>query len=525
MTGWQVVRRRLRGAPRQWAWPAVLIALTIAGALVWLGTRQGVGASADSAVYVSGARNIADGDGFLSFSLQPITTFPPGFSTTLAAGERLGIDAAEGARALDVVAFGALVLLTFVLARRHVRSAWLCVWAAAAVAFSPALLGVYTYAWSEPVFNVLVLATLLIVEPLMARRGRDPALLFLAAVVAGVAFSYRYAGITVLALPAMVILASAWRNGFRALLGRALAYIGLALIVPALVVARNLSEGAGALGNRQPSDETLGEVAQDTIHTFGEWALRSEFPRLGYVALASAGVVMTIGLGIAARQGIRGRRTEGAPILPLVTFVIAYLVYITVSELTTSIDRIGSRLLSPIFAPSVVIGAIALQEVLGANRSDRHRLLRWVTAGLSATLVLWLAASLRSSVATARKSAAMGQGYTSTSWRTSELATVVRRLPLRSLVFSNADDGLYYVSRHQPVFSSRALRARPAPLSRAYLAWYARASDGGATPTELRGLGFALCEVATTKDGTLYRLTIDRRNPGMDTLPPCPTTP
>src|SRR3984893_6097783 len=424
MTGWHVVRRRLRGAPRQWAWPTVLIALTIAGALVWLGTRQGVGASADSAVYVSGARNIADGDGFLSFSLQPITTFPPGFSTTPAAGERLGIDAAEGARALDVVAFAALVLLTFVLARRHVRSAWLCVWAAAAVAFSPALLGVYTYAWSEPVFNVLVLATLLIVEPLMARRGRDLALLFLAAVVAGVAFSYRYAGITVLALPAMVILASAWRNGFRALLGRALAYIGLALIVPALVVARNLSEGAGALGNRQPSDETLGEVAQDTIHTFGEWALRSEFPRLGYVALASAGVIMTIGLGIAARQGIRGRSTEGAPLLPLVTFVIAYLVYITVSELTTSIDRIGSRLLSPIFAPSVVIGAIALQEVLGANRSDRHRLLRWATAGLSATLVLWLGASLRSSVATARKSAAMGQGYTSTSWRTSELATV-----------------------------------------------------------------------------------------------------
>jgi hypothetical protein len=316
VTGWHVVRGRQRGAARQWAWPAVVVAMMIAGALVWLGTRQGVGASSDSAVYVSGARNLADGDEFVSFSLQPITTFPPGFPITLAAGDRLGVDPAEGARALDVVAFGALVLLTFLLARRHVVSPWLCVWTAAAVAFAPALLGVYTYAWSEPVFNVLVLAMLLIVEPLMVRRGRDPVLLFLAAVVAGVAFSYRYAGITVLALPAIVILASAWRDGFRALLARTSTYVGLAMVVPALVVARNLSDGAAVLGDRGTSDETLGGVAQDMMRTFHEWALRSESSLLGYVALAGAGVVMTFGLGIAVRRRTRGHRGEGAPLLP-----------------------------------------------------------------------------------------------------------------------------------------------------------------------------------------------------------------
>jgi hypothetical protein len=525
VTGWHVVRGRQRGAARQWAWPAVVVAMMIAGALVWLGTRQGVGASSDSAVYVSGARNLADGDEFVSFSLQPITTFPPGFPITLAAGDRLGVDPAEGARALDVVAFGALVLLTFLLARRHVGSPWLCVWTAAAVAFAPALLGVYTYAWSEPVFNVLVLAMLLIVEPLMVRRGRDPVLLFLAAVVAGVAFSYRYAGITVLALPAIVILASAWRDGFRALLARTSTYVGLAMVVPALVVARNLSDGAGVLGDRGTSDETLGGVAQDMMRTFHEWALRSESSLLGYVALAGAGVVMTFGLGIAVRRRTRGHRGEGAPLLPLVTYVVVYLGYITASELSTSLDRVASRLLSPIFAPSIVLGAIALQEVLGFDWGGRHGLRRWATAALSAALVLWLGVSLRSSVVAGRKDGERGQGYASRSWKASELAARVRGVPPRSRVFSNAAAGLYYVSGHQPVSSSPALRARRAPLSHAYLAWYAGSSDGAATPSELRDLGFSLCVVARTRDGTLYRVTIDKRNPRMDTLPACPATP
>lgn len=490
-----------------------MISMMIAAALVLLGTRQGVGASFDSAVYVSGARNLADGAGLVNFSLQPIVSFPPGFPMTLAAGDRLGIDPAQGARVLDAVAFAVLVLLTFLLVRRHVRRQWLCVWAAAAVAFAPALLGVYTYAWSEPVFNVLVLAMLLIVEQLMVKRGRDPVLLFLAAVIAGVAFSYRYAGITVLALPAIVIPVSAWRDGFRALLARTSAYVGLALVAPALIVARNISEEAGPLGYRRPSDETLGGVAQDMIRTFDEWALSSESSVFSSIALAGAGVVMAVGLGIAAQRRIRGDRTEGAPLFPIAAFVVAYLGYLTASELATSLDRVGSRLLSPVFAPSVVLGAIALHEVLGADWVDRHRLRRWATAGLSATLALWLGASLRSAVATARKDGERGQGYASRSWESSELAARVRGLPPSSPIYSNAEAGLYFVNRHQPVYPSRALRARPASLFRAHLAWFARISDDEATSAELRDLGYSLCAIARTRDGTLYRVTIDGRSP------------
>src|SRR5689334_23211459 len=85
---------RSRGSPvtGRTAWLAVGLVAISAVILVVVGTRQGSALSPDSADYISGARNLAAGRGFVNYSLQPITTFPPGFSATLALGDRLGLN-------------------------------------------------------------------------------------------------------------------------------------------------------------------------------------------------------------------------------------------------------------------------------------------------------------------------------------------------------------------------------------------------------------------------------------------------
>jgi hypothetical protein len=496
-------------------WAAVVVAALIAVGLVLVGTGRGPGVSPDSTSYISGAENLSSGIGYVNYSLLPITRFPPGFSMTLAVGDRLGIDADDGARWLNAFAFGALVVLVFLLARRHVRNVWLAAWAATAVAFAPAMLGAHTYALTESVFSVLVVAMLLVLEPLMQRRGRDPLLIILAAVVGASAFLYRYAGITVVALPVLVIVVSAWRDQLRAVLVRVLAYVALASAVPALVIARNLSEGSDALGDRPPSTETVRGVTLDMTRTFSEWTLDARVPAaLRYAALAAAAGLVFAGLGSLVRRRTRGQRIEGAPLLPLAAFVVSYLAYMVVGELTTSIDPLNTRLLAPAFAPSVVLAAIAVQELVTLDWRGSRRL---VTRGLGVALVLWLGGSLAASAVRARHLGQAGQVYSSKSWQDSDLAARVRELPRAVVVFSNHPDGIYSVAGRQPVYLSpvkgfvpspdeaRRRRLRDAPG--AYLAWYRNSFRGQAlTPGELRRRGLSLEPVTKTSDGVLYRV-------------------
>ena len=499
----------------RWVGAAVAVAALIAVGLVLVGTRQGPGASPDTTNYISGAGNLSSGDGFVNYALVPITRFPPGFSMTLAVGDRLGIDASDGARWLNAFAFGALVVLVFLLARRHVRSVWLAAWAAAAVAFAPAMLGVHTYALTESVFSVLVVAMLLVLEPLMQRRGRAPLLLLVAAVIGAAAFLYRYAGMTVLALPVLVIVVSGWRDRLGSVLVRVLTYVALASAVPALVVARNLSEGTDSLGDRSSSEETVRDVALDMTGALSEWTLDARVPAaLRYAALAGAAVLVFAGLGVSVQRSRRGQRVEGTPLLPLAAFVVGYLAYMVVSELTTRIDPVNTRLLAPVFAPSVVLAAIAVQELVARDWRGHRRL---VTRGLGVALVLWLGVSLTASAARARHVGQAGQVYSSESWQHSELAARVRDLPQESFVFSNHPDGIYYVASRQPIYLSPAADSIPSPekvfrrqlndSSSVYLAWYTNSFRGSIlTPGELRRRGLSLEPVTKTSDGVLYRV-------------------
>lgn len=229
---------------RHSTWAAVVIVAMCAVALALLATRHGPQVTNDSATYLAGARNLEAGRGFVSYDLQPITLFPPGLSLTLAGADRLGLDPVDAARILHAFAYGASVVLVFLLARRHVRREWIAVAAAAAVALSTAMLNVYTAIWSEPIYCLAAVGLILVLESLMARRGQAIPLAVAAGLIASVGFAYRYAGHVLLVLPVLTITVAAWRDGLAAVIRRLVPYLATAAIVPALVAARNRSKGS-----------------------------------------------------------------------------------------------------------------------------------------------------------------------------------------------------------------------------------------------------------------------------------------
>jgi hypothetical protein len=438
-----------------WAWSLVGVAAITAITLTILATGHGPGVSPDSVVYLSGARNLAGGRGYDSYALQPITEYPFGLSATLGLGAKVGIDPGDGARWLNALAFGALVALTFVLARRHLRHLWLAVGAAVAVAWAAPLMGVFSEAWSEPVFCVLAVALVLVLEQLLADREHALGWLVAAALLASVGFTFRYAGLALLALPVLVIGVATRRDGWRVAVARTLTYLALAAVLPAWVISRNLADGSAVFGPRASSIETLGGVAHSLLVTVRSWTLAGEdvSSALGWVVLVGAVAVVALGVAAAWPDDRRPAAPGAISLVPLVALVGGYVAYLVVSELVTNINAIDTRLLSPVYAPAVVLFLLAVDPlVAGSGRGNQ----RWLAACFAVMVGVWLVASLAESAARVHQDAEEGQGFASPSWVDSSFVAAYRRLPRDARVYSNYADGLYWATGRQPVNDSPA---------------------------------------------------------------------
>ena len=507
---------------RRWMPGAVVAVVALfAVTLALFGSRTSPGVSSDSIDYISGARNLARDGLYVDYASKPITLFPPGFPLTLAAGDTIGVDPVDGARWLNALAFGALVVLMFVLARRHVR-VWLAVGASAALALAPGSFGVFTFVWTEPVFCVLTVAMILALEPLMMSRGRDRKFMVLVGVLGATAFLYRYAGVVLVVLPTLIIAVGARRDGFAAIVRRVGAYSALAVIVPVVVVARNLSHGTDALGPRASSLESPASVARDLMDSWRSWLVDSRAPSVvAYLVLAGVVAVVATGVWIALRSrrtktGSDERRVHDTTMFPLAAFVVGYLAYLVVSELVTNVDVLDVRLLAPVLAPAVVLVTVAVERILQFDWAIGGR---WIPRVVVGAFAVWLIASLATSVDRARTDGAAGQRFAADSWRGSALVSAVEQLDHDAVIYSNVANGIYYASGRQPISPSPASHfyrsadtRNELPLFQreveqagsAFLAWQPEYGSGWVSPADLRRRGFDVELVAKTADGAIY---------------------
>jgi hypothetical protein len=481
-----------------------------------LGPRQ---TGSDAAAYIAGARHLAAGRGYLDYSLLPVTTWPPGFSLALGLGRLLGLDPLDGARYLNALMSGCLVLLVFCLARRHLRQGWL-VWAVAvAVAIAPSMLRINSTALTEPAFSVLVIALILVLENVESAEAYAIAPVLVAALIASAAYALRYAGVVLLVVPVLVIIRCA--GDFRLRLRRTLVYLATAVIVPLIIGVRNLSIGSGFFGPRFSSVETVRSVERDLSSTIRDWLQAGSVvdPRLGYVLLFGSFTLLVLGGVARSRSSDKTNDIRRASLVTLVSCTSIYLLFLVMSALVTNLDPIDNRLLAPIFAPSLVLVGIAIEHVLTLAP---RRVEGALTIAAVAVALLWLSIAAVVSWRKASHPGSFGQDYAIPVWTDSAFVRHARDLPPGSNVYSNAADGLYLTLRREPLYDSpmrtqfrspdaahqslaefRA-RVRRSPLT-TYLVWYRpNAESYLLSPSEIRRRGFSLTPVFTSKDGTIY---------------------
>ena len=528
----------------------LLAGLGILGAALALAREinSGVGLLWDEVNYISVARSLLAGDGFIQFNGSIYSDWPPLYPLLLA-GSGLGVfDPLTVAGPLNAAIFGLTVFIAGIYLRTRLESRLLLLGGVLALALAGPLLAVATWAASEPLFILLcLLAWMQADRALSARDARSArSALVWAGVFTALACLTRYMGITVvMALAPLLALQRGVALPEKA--QRIIIYMLLALAPLGLWMLRNqLLVGSLTGGRDYPVAVSLAEVLRRKLNIITGWlfpeppiwyfALPADYTfLLGAVGVALLAIVLGRALW-AHCQGVGNAARNGQLVFAgFAALYIAAVIGAFVQGFTSNIH--STRYLVPAYLPLLLTALLALDPALRQVRQWRRRQRRgWRRATavgasviLIAGLVLWLAWQIP---VNARTIIQVNGGqiplegypnYAYARWADSAALRYLRAEITDGVVFSNRDAAAYIhsggLTQHQPLpCSIDGIRWHLDPARTAgavYLLWFYYSVGGSCeAPADYDGHYAGLDEllaavplepVAAFDDGVLFR--------------------
>ena len=449
---------------RRWAGPGLLIVIALAGAAhLWVRTGEyGLGLTNDSLNYLATAEIIADGKGLRS-PAGGLLLHPPLYPLVLAGVSRLGVEPVAAAQLVNIAAFGLLTLLAGLWLRRRVRYGVIAGTGALTVMAASPLVNAASYLWTETLFVLLILLSLLQLEAFLQRPGRKLPLAA-SAICAGLAAVARYMGIAGILTGVLLILAIP-KLPARVRLAYAVAYGAAASVPLAVYMARNYAvSGSWIESPNRGVDYTIGDALRDLADgalgylqiadtVVGGWS-GLFWAGVGLTALAATvGVLLYFRL---TRAGDAGRDTAAASgtgtglasALPFAVFAAAYVAILLIAVTYRDTESIDGRLLMPILTPLLLIGALMADRVLRIEARGWLAALKWLAA--TAALLFWaanLAYEIRSGLgetATALESGYIGDTYNTAQWRDGETPAYLKAHPVAGTAYTNHAGRLWW---------------------------------------------------------------------------------
>lgn len=408
-------------------------------------SRYGAFIQGDAGAYLNMAAGFQAGDGGGNDG-----HYPPGYPLLMAALGLAGIDPREAARLINVTAFGSTLLAAGFWLRRHARSRIVACLAASILGVSVPLNYYASIIHSEALFTLFLLLALICVgESIRAEERREGRLWCLSAsTFASLASVTRYAGVTVIAASALVIMLRLRAPLVDKLKSGALFGAVSSLPLAAVLAYNEMSHGNMFGGHRlRPEDE------QDwAIPRFDWWMQVLNAPDWFPLLLALAVFALAAAGGWMAHVRCTSSRSmssfDWTPAVPFLVFASVYGVLIlTVASMVT----IGSkaRYLAMLHAPVFLSMAILVDRFLGLKvEGPRAAAAKWtvvslLAAGGFADAVLSARTNLRAT-AEAMESG-RSEAYNNAWWEASETLDYVRATPPGTMIFSNHPNAFFLI--------------------------------------------------------------------------------
>lgn len=447
--------------PRLASFIALCLIAVIGVVLILRATPNGLGLSDDSIAYIAGARSMAAGEGYREAWLasnQPVTHFPPAFSSVLAFFGLFGADPLRAARWVNALLFGLNAALLGILGWRMTPSLTAGIVLAGLFVASGEMFSVHAVAMSEPLFIFLSLLAFWMFD-LYFERHHHWLWMIACGTFVGMAYLTRYAGLALVAtfVAALLILHTTWRKRLTSI------GIFLASFIPwALGWSIRNRIIAGNATNRAFAWHPLSsENIEPGLRVFSDLFIPIEPVRRvifrqpgvieGMIALVLGGifvwVVVTAWRYLSKPQHERTGK-EAREVLSFTTglYIFAYLASIVASMLMfDAATKFKLRILSP-----VLVSLLILVVVFGIWLRNRRREVVVVL-----TILVFTFSIYKQSI-TFNTWAKSEMGYASFQWYDSKAMDYLSALPEDMMIYTNEPGAVYlYTGRGGYVLPDR----------------------------------------------------------------------
>ena len=496
-----------------------IVTAVIAAFFVLVATSKGAGVTVDSNFYLSAGLNLATGRGLVDFHAQPLVWYPPGFAIEFTIAHWIGVSLQSMDRIVSCLEIAALVWLSYVLLRRHVRRDILVLTGTLLIGVASPVLDVYDQIWSETAFLPLCLGFILILESFLKQPERRR-LLYWAVVVSSAAFLFRYVGLCLIATGAVAIYLGLRDRGHRVAMETAGRFTALGLVVPVLWFIRNDEVSGTLAGSRGSQVHGVSYVVLHFFDTVGGWVWPAQMPPSSSRFVVGVASVV-VGLLVATLLVVRLLRadkqslsiTRSRQLLPLCAFLACYLISYFIGDQGATTPGGVTRLASPILIPLLVLAFASADRWLDVVRPRFARSALVAVVGLAAA---GLVVQGISSGVDANSKARNGISFSAPIYGQSPftLAALGLHIPASTVVITNGGTFLY------PALQ-RTLLPVPTRTAQPVLPWFVQktACSGGILmwtnllgpgntylPSDLRKV-MVLTQVSSDVDGQIYRLS------------------
>ena len=450
-----------------------------------VGNRRGIGISWDSTDYIAVGLSMSAGRGVLDVTGQPMVIRPPGLSAFVTIGDWLSVAPDVTLRIVNAVSMMVVVWgVHRLLVRAGVRTIakWIGV---ALVALSPALLDIFTMAWSEPPFIALVVLAMLVVT----RPRAWPWDIALALVFTGM-FFVRYVGPFYAAPLALVAaLVQLKRSGWMLSFMRTGSALAVSMAAPWLWLMRNKEISGYLTGYREPGGGSLLDPLKTFTGTLGSWLIArppldgnggiylkwADFSAFMQIAGILVWVLLT-GLTsahlISQRKQGRDSSLVNRNLSVLLASAVLFVSYGAFSVYRFVYDEMGpldSRMMSGLYVPLVLMLVIAADS-LEVNSS---RVSRGITRAI---VLLGIAVAVGHGAVSARDSVRYGSDgryWGSVTHKLLPIHLFANGLPTDAALYSNEPQSLFAATFRWPI-RNQFLTDKPPllPCDHRYFVWY-----------------------------------------------------
>lgn len=374
---------------KRWGFLFLLTILSIFGFINILNSTKSsqIGITPDSVNYIAAARSIVSGSGITIFNNNPLVLYPPLYPICLASIDlSIGIDPIDSVGIFNAILFGIIIYLTGLLIFKHMNSSViLSLLGTSTILFGVPLIVVTLLAMSEPLFILLVLVYLIIIE-LYIERQNLITLLILSFTVA-LACLTRYIGVFLIITGASTIILLN-KNKISLRLKDLAVFVSISIIPITVYLIRNYFLSGTFAGSRPTSKFSLWQNISFTYNTILSWysPKRVFFDSSIFALLLIIAGLLVVWIILLNRKKILRILVK---YFNLISVIIIYLLFLIFSSTTVAYNTIGNRLLSPVFIPiTVFLLILGLKAFSFLIKTYSHKTYRIIV--LSAIIFLWV---------------------------------------------------------------------------------------------------------------------------------------